>query len=103
MNKKSNILSPLRPDSPVTCQLEINSLIEWEIHSPRNVTVNIIKRNSVTFLKKITKLNLLFHTRCTYKISTECHFNRTHEHHSEFPMYFAKEMTMFESDSTIAE
>lgn len=54
--------------------------------------------------KKDYKIEFIeFHTRCTYKISTECHFNRRHEHHSELPIYFAKEMTMFESGGTITE
>lgn len=102
--QKTNILSPLRPGSPVTCQFGINSFIEWEIHSSRNITVNIIKINSVTFLKKDYKIEFIeFHTRCTYKISTEYHFNRRCEHRSELPMDFAKEMTMLESGGTITE
>lgn len=42
-------------------------------------------------LKKDYKIEFIeFHTRCTYKISTECHFNRRNEHQSKLPIYSAK-------------
>lgn len=41
------------------------------------------------FKTKIIKLNFIeFHTRCTYKIGTECHL--TDENHSKLPLATAK-------------
>jgi hypothetical protein len=47
----------------------------------------------MTFLKKDYKIEFIeFHTRCTYKISTECHCDRRNECHPTLPTASAKEM-----------
>lgn len=48
------------------------------------------------FFKKDYKIEFIeFHTRCTYKISTECHFNRGNEHQSKLPIYSVKKKKNF--------